>query len=100
MPQIAELYGRLAQITHSPVVLLNRAAALAEAGDAATALALVDDLERELEQYHYLHATRAELLRRLGRMAEARVSYERALGITHSESERRFFEFRLAALDP
>ena len=64
-PQIAALYGELARLTGSPVVELNRAAAIAEAGDPEAALALVDGLE--LERYHYLHSTRAELLRRLDR---------------------------------
>ena len=64
-PQIAALYGELARLTGSPVVELNRAAAIAEAGDAEAALALADGLE--LDGYHYLHSTRAELLRRLDR---------------------------------
>ena len=64
-PQIAALYGELARVTGSPVVELNRAAAMAEAGDPEAAMALVEQLE--LDGYHYLHATRAELLRRLGR---------------------------------
>ena len=64
-PQIAALYGELARLTGSPVVELNRAVAIAEAGDVEAALAVVDSLE--LDRYHYLHATRAELLRRLGR---------------------------------
>jgi RNA polymerase sigma-70 factor (ECF subfamily) len=68
--QIAALYGRLAALTGSPVVELNRAVALAEAGDPVAALALVEGLE--LDGYHYLHATRAELLRRLGRGEDAR----------------------------
>ena len=95
-PQIAALYGELARVTGSPVVELNRAAAVAEAGDAGAALAIVEALE--LEQYHYLHATRGELLRRLGRAAEARAAYERALELVHSEVERRFIEQRLEEL--
>ncbi|MET0488422.1 MAG: sigma-70 family RNA polymerase sigma factor [Candidatus Rokuibacteriota bacterium] len=95
-PQIAALYGELARVTGSPVVELNRAAALAEAGDAEAALALVDGLE--LESYHYFHATRAELLRRLDRLVEARASYERALELVHSDAERRFLEQRRADL--
>ena len=67
-PQLAALYGELARLTGSPVVELNRAAAIAEAGDVEAALALVDQLE--LDGYHYLHSTRAELLRRLGRVDE------------------------------
>ena len=76
-PQIAALYGELARRTGSPVVELNQAAAIAEAGDAEAALAIVDGLD--LDGYHYLHATRAELLRRLDRTDEARAAYERAL---------------------
>jgi RNA polymerase sigma-70 factor (ECF subfamily) len=78
------------------VVELNRAAAVAEAGDAAAALALVEQLD--LETYHYLHATRAELLRRLDRTAEARTAYERALELVRADAERRFLERRLAEL--
>ena len=95
-PQIAALYGELGRLTGSPVVELNRAVAVAEAGDAEAALALVERLE--LDQYHYLHATRAELLRRLDRVEEARGAYDRALELVRSEAERRFLERRLAEL--
>jgi RNA polymerase sigma-70 factor, ECF subfamily len=95
-PQIAALYGELARLTGSPVVELNRAAAIAEAGDAAGALALAESLD--LERYHYLHATRAELLRRLDRVEDARAAYERALELVSAEAERRFLERRLAEL--
>jgi RNA polymerase sigma-70 factor, ECF subfamily len=95
-PQIAALYGELGRLTGSPIVELNRAAAIAEAGDAEAALALVDRLE--LDQYHYLHATRGELLRRLDRLDDARAAYDRALELVHSEAERRFLERRLAEL--
>ena len=95
-PQLAALYGELARVTGSPVVELNQAAAVAEAGDVEGALALVEGLE--LEQYHYLHATRAELLRRLDRVDEARAAYGRALELVHSDAERRFLELRLAEL--
>jgi len=95
-PQIAALYAELGRLTDSPVVELNRAAAVAEAGDAALALALVDRLE--LDAYHYLHATRAELLRRLHRTDEARAAYERALELVHSEAERRTLEQRLGEM--
>src|SRR5204862_3173199 len=94
--QIAALYGELARVTGSAVVELNRAAAIAEAGDAEGALALADRLE--LGDYHYLHATRAELLRRLDRVDEARAAYGRALTLVHSDAERRFLEGRLAEL--
>jgi RNA polymerase sigma-70 factor (ECF subfamily) len=95
-PQIAALYGELARVTGSPVVELNRAAALAEAGDVEAALALSDQLA--LDGYHYLHSTRAELLRRLGRTGDARAAYERALELVQSEPERRFLERRLEEL--
>jgi RNA polymerase sigma-70 factor, ECF subfamily len=95
-PQIAALYGELARLTGSSVVELNRAAAMAEAGDVEAALALVERLE--LDRYHYLHSTRAELLRRLDRTDDARTAYDRALELVHSDAERRFLERRLAEL--
>jgi len=95
-PQIAELYGELARVTGSPVVELNQAAAIAEAGDVPAAMSIVESLE--LDDYHYLHAMRAELLRRLDRAEDARAAYERALELVHSEAERRFLEGRLAEL--
>jgi RNA polymerase sigma-70 factor, ECF subfamily len=94
--ELAALYGELARRTGSPVVQLNEAAALAEAGDVDRALALAERLE--LDQYHYLHAVRAELLRRLGRVGEARAAYERALELAHADAEREFLERRLAEL--
>jgi RNA polymerase sigma-70 factor, ECF subfamily len=94
--QIAALYGELGRLTGSPIVELNRAAAIAEAGEVEAALALVDRLE--LDRYHYLHATRAELLRRLDRVEDARAAYDRALELVHSDAERRFLERRLAEL--
>jgi RNA polymerase sigma-70 factor, ECF subfamily len=96
-PQLAALYGELARLTDSPVVELNRAAAIAESGHVENALGLVDRLD--LDRYHYLHATRAELLRRLGRVEEARAAYDRALELVHSDAERRFLERRLAELE-
>jgi RNA polymerase sigma-70 factor (ECF subfamily) len=95
--EIAALYGELARITDSPVVELNRAVAVAEADGAEAGLAIVELLE--LEDYRYLHATRGELLRRLGRMREARDAYGRALALVHDDAERRLLERRLAALD-
>jgi RNA polymerase sigma-70 factor, ECF subfamily len=94
--RLAALYGELARQTGSPVVELNRAAALAEVGETEAALAVADRLE--LDGYHYLHATRAELLRRLGRVDEARAAYGRALDLVHSDAERRFLETRMAEL--
>jgi RNA polymerase sigma-70 factor (ECF subfamily) len=96
-PQIAALYGELARLTGSPVVELNRAVALAEAEGAEPALALVDRLA--LDEYHYLHATRAELLRRLGRTEDARDAYRRALALVHDDAERRLLERKLEELD-
>jgi RNA polymerase sigma-70 factor, ECF subfamily len=95
-PRIAALYGELAEITGSSVAELNRAVAVAEAGDAGAALELVERLE--LDQYHYLHATRAELLRRLDRVEDARAAYARALELVHSDAERSFLERRLEEL--
>jgi RNA polymerase sigma-70 factor (ECF subfamily) len=96
-PQIAALYGKLARLTGSPVVELNRAVAIAEAGEVEAGLALAERLD--LGRYHYLHATRAELLRRLGRIEEARAAYDRALALVHSDAERRLLERRLAGLE-
>jgi RNA polymerase sigma-70 factor (ECF subfamily) len=78
------------------VVELNRAVAVAQAGAPDVALAIVDGLA--LDDYPYLHSTRAELLRRLGRGVEARAAYRRALDLTHGDAERRFLERRLAEL--
>jgi len=96
--ELAALYSELARLTGSPVVELNYAAALSEAGEVEPALAVADRLEPELGDYHYLHATRAELLRRLDRPTEARAAYEQALELVHAEAERRFLEERLASL--
>jgi RNA polymerase sigma-70 factor (ECF subfamily) len=95
-PQIAALYGELARVTDSPVVELSRAVAVAEAQGPEAGLAIVDSLS--LDEYHYLHATRGELLRRLGRAGEARASYERALDLVHDDAERRLLERRLAGV--
>ena len=95
-PQIAALYGELSRLTGSPVVELNRAVAVAEAEGPEAGLAIADGLE--LDDYHYLHSTRAELLRRLGRTAEARDAYRRALALVHDDAERRLLERRMAEL--
>jgi RNA polymerase sigma-70 factor (ECF subfamily) len=95
-PQIAMLYGELARLTGSPVVELNRAVALGEAEGPQAGLRALERLD--LENYQYLHSTRADFLRRLGRRADARVAYERALALAHSELERRFLQRRLAEL--
>jgi RNA polymerase sigma-70 factor, ECF subfamily len=95
-PQIAALYAELSVVTGSPVVELNRAVAVAEAGSPAAALAIVDGLE--LDAYPYLHSTRAELLRRLGRSSEAADAYRRALELTTREPEARFLRRQLDRL--
>jgi RNA polymerase sigma-70 factor (ECF subfamily) len=95
-PQVALLYEQLGAVTRSPVVELNRAVAVAQAGFTERALELVDGLE--LDNYQYLHSTRAELLRRLGRTDDARVAYKRALELASSEPERRFLRHRIAEL--
>jgi RNA polymerase sigma-70 factor (ECF subfamily) len=96
-PQIATLYGELSRLTGSPVVELNRAVAVAEARGPEAGLEIVDRLS--LDGYHYLHATRGELLRRLGRTEAAREAYRRALALVHDDAERRHLERRLAELD-
>jgi RNA polymerase sigma-70 factor, ECF subfamily len=96
-PQIAALYGELASLTDSPVVELSRAVAIAEAEGPEAALDIVDGLD--LDEYRYLHSTRGELLRRLGRTDEARDAYRTALGLVHDDAEERLLERRLADLD-
>ncbi len=95
-PQIADLYAELARLTDSPVVELSRAVAVAEEHGPQAGLDIVDGLA--LEDYHYLHSTRGELLRRLGRTEEARDAFRRALGLVHDDAERRLLERRLAEL--
>jgi RNA polymerase sigma-70 factor, ECF subfamily len=93
-PQIAALYDELVRLTGSAVVELNRAIAVAETEGGEAGLALVERLD--LDGYQYFHATRADLLRRLGRGDEARAEYERALELARTEPERRFLERRIA----
>ncbi|NBE96840.1 sigma-70 family RNA polymerase sigma factor [Nonomuraea sp. KC401] len=95
-PQVAVMYRRLADLTGSPVVELNHAVAIAQAGDPAAALHAVDRLD--LDGYLYFHSTRGELLRRLGRDAEASTAYHRALELATSIPERRFLRRRLQQL--
>ena len=92
-PQVAEMYRRLAELTGSAVVELNRAVAVAQAGDPAAALRAVEALD--LDGYLYYHSTRGELLRRLGRGDEAKVAYSRALELATTPPERRFLTRRL-----
>jgi RNA polymerase sigma-70 factor, ECF subfamily len=88
------LHGELARLTDSPVVELNRAVAVSEAEGPETGLVLADRLTG-LEDYRYLHSSRGEMLRRLGRMREAREAYERAIALAHDDAERRLFQRRL-----
>jgi len=92
--EVAALYGELARQTGSPVVELNRAVAVAEVDGPAAGLELLAGLD--LDGYRYLHAARGDLLRRLGRAAEARDAYTRAIELTPDGAERRFLERRLA----
>lgn len=99
--QIVGLYDLLMQADPSPVVELNRAVAVAMRDGSEAGLALVDAIlsRGDLADYHLAHAARADLCRRLGRAAEARASYKRALDLTRQEPERRFLERRLAELE-
>ena len=101
-PQIVGLYTELARLAPGPVVELNRAVAIGEADGPAVALPLVEALAAggRLDGYHLLHATRADLLRRVGRPGEASGSYRAALDLAPTEAEGRFLRRRLAALLP
>ena len=96
--QILALYDQLLAVSPTPVVALNRAIALGEVRGPGAALVVVDDLD--LAGYHLLHATRADLLRRLGRTAEARAAYARAVELAPSDTERTFLAARLTAIGP
>ena len=98
--QIVGLYDVLARADPSPVVELNRAAAVAMRDDTSAGLALIDAiLQRgDLADYHWAHSARADLCRRLGKVADARASYQRALALARQEPERRFLERRLGEL--
>jgi RNA polymerase sigma-70 factor, ECF subfamily len=96
--QVAALYSRLLTLDPSPVVALNRAVAIAELDGPAVALPLVDALA--LERYHPWHATRADLLRRLGRTADAVAAYDAALALTDNEAERAYLVRRRGELRP
>jgi RNA polymerase sigma-70 factor (ECF subfamily) len=86
--QIVALYDQLLAVAATPVVALNRAIAIGEVRGASAALALVDELD--LDNYHPFHATRADLLRRLGRTGEAAAAYERAAALAPTDAERDF----------
>jgi RNA polymerase sigma-70 factor (ECF subfamily) len=96
--QIATIYEQLHAISPTPVVALNRAVAVAELDGPEVALAIVDRLP--LAGYHAWHATRADLLRRLGRSAEAREAYAAAIGLTDNEAERAYLSRRRGSLAP
>jgi len=96
--QILQLYDQLLALAPSPVVALHRAVAVAEVAGPQAALALVDDLA--LDRYHLFHAVRADLLRRLGRTAEAAEAYERAIDRTGNAAERHFLQRRRQELPP
>lgn len=100
-PQIVGLYDVLLRGEPSPIVELNRAVAIAMRDGPEAGLVLMDELSArgELKDYRLLHAARADLCRRLGRNAEARTSYERALALTQQEAEQQFLRKRLAQLD-
>ena len=96
-PGIVQLYDLLERVEPSPIVSLNRAVAVAMVDGPQSALGLIDGLAAtgELEEYHLLHAARADLLRRMGSKEEAAKSYMRALELVTNESERRFLKRRL-----
>jgi len=96
-PRIALLYSRLAELTPSPVIDLNRAVAIAMVEGPEAGLALIDTIEG-LDGYYLWHSARADLLRRLERDEDAAAAYERALALAPSEAEREFLGGRLAAL--
>jgi RNA polymerase sigma-70 factor (ECF subfamily) len=96
-PQIAALYGELLRFVPSPIVALNRAVAVAEAGSPEEGLVLIDQIEG-LDRYHLMHATRADFLRRLGRYSEAGDSYRLALELTRNPAEQDFLTRRLEQL--
>jgi RNA polymerase sigma-70 factor (ECF subfamily) len=96
--EVAALYGQLYRMTSTPVVALNRAVAIAMADGPEAGLEIVDELQDagDLSDYYLLHATRADLLRRLGRTADANVAYRRALGMAPTGAERNFLARRVA----
>jgi RNA polymerase sigma-70 factor (ECF subfamily) len=98
--EIVGLYDALLQADPSPVVELNRAVAVAMRDGPQAGLFLVDAIlsRGDLKEYHLAHSVRADLCRRLGKAAEARASYEKALSLTKQEPERRFLEQRLVEL--
>jgi RNA polymerase sigma-70 factor (ECF subfamily) len=99
-PQIVALYDVMMTIAPTPIVALNRAAAISMAEGPVQglfAIAQIDHLE-QLEEYHLLHASRADMLRRAGRLIEARTAYERAIALTNNTTERGFLARRASSL--
>lgn len=101
-PQIVRLYDLLERLQPSPIVALNRAVAVAMADSPLPALAIIDELAAtsDLDNYHLLHAARADLLRRSGSAVEAAKSYTRAIALVTNDSERRYLERRLREVQP
>jgi RNA polymerase sigma-70 factor (ECF subfamily) len=99
--QIAALYGELLRLQPTPVVALNRAVAVAMAGEPDDGLRLLDEAElaSALDRYHLYYAARADLLRRAGRPAEAAAAYRRALALVSNDVERRYLQRRLAEVE-
>ena len=93
--RIVRLYDLLDALQPSPIVSLNRAVAVAMLEGPEAALDLMDELSSELEDYHLLHAARADLMRRLGQHSQAAENYRLALALVTNDSERRFLERRL-----
>jgi RNA polymerase sigma-70 factor (ECF subfamily) len=98
--QIVQLYDQLLSVTPGPVVALNRAVAVCEVDGPAAALVVVDDLAAKLDGYYLFHAIRADLLRKLGRDAEAAVAYEAAIARTANKAEREFLAHGLRSVRP
>ena len=92
--QVLALYDRLVRLDASPVIALNRAIAVAELDGPEVALATVDRLEPRLADYHAYHATRADLLRRLGRSRQSRAAYDRAIGLAGNTAETAYLTRR------
>ena len=98
--QVVALYDQLARLDPNPVVALNRAIAVAELDGPQVALARVDALAEHLTDYHAFHATRADLLRRLGRSADARAAYDRAIELAGNSAETAYLTRRRDELRP
>ncbi len=94
--EIADLYGALLRAHDTPVVRLNRAVAIAMTEGPERGLRLIDEIAAELDDFHPLHAARADLLRRAGRRAEAAAAYARAVALCTNDVERRYLSRRLA----